>query len=179
MEGHLGPPAWPSHAGPGLKGRISLVTIPSRNREGRGGAQVNTIKAANFAHFNDLALLHLASWPQKRTCCALALPRSSFGEPSHEVLRRHYLPISCQETQASPDTMGLGSCCVLVKSPPGVHDVNYILLTLFLRRCGFLLGVLRGRHDNPEIEPINPEVQCSLKFFFIMDCQAWPRSDVS
>ncbi|CAE7440744.1 kmo [Symbiodinium sp. CCMP2456] len=66
---------------------------------------VNTIKAANFAHFNDLALLHL-------------------------VLRRHYLPISCQETQEF--TMSITS----------------------FSRC-FCEDV----------------VQCSLKFFFIMDCQ--------
>ncbi|CAE7245669.1 kmo [Symbiodinium pilosum] len=66
---------------------------------------VNTIKAANFAHFNDLALLHL-------------------------VLRRHYLPISCQETQ------------------------EFTLSITSFSRC-FCEDV----------------VQCSLKFFFIMDCQ--------
>mmetsp|Transcript_41834 Transcript_41834/g.97405 ORF Transcript_41834/g.97405 Transcript_41834/m.97405 type:complete len:193 (-) Transcript_41834:99-677(-) len=66
---------------------------------------VNTIKAANFAHFNDLSLLHL-------------------------VLRRHYLPITCQETQ------------------------EFTLSITSFSRC-FCEDV----------------VQCSLKFFFIMDCQ--------
>eukprot|EP00437_Effrenium_voratum_P046243 CAMPEP_0181523578 /NCGR_PEP_ID=MMETSP1110-20121109/67973_1 /TAXON_ID=174948 /ORGANISM="Symbiodinium sp., Strain CCMP421" /LENGTH=348 /DNA_ID=CAMNT_0023654253 /DNA_START=18 /DNA_END=1060 /DNA_ORIENTATION=- len=66
---------------------------------------VNTIKAANFAHLNDLSLLHL-------------------------VLRRHYVPISCQETQ------------------------EFTLSIASFSRC-FCEDV----------------VQCSLKFFFIMDCE--------
>lgn len=66
---------------------------------------VNTIKAANFAHLNDLSLLHL-------------------------VLRRHYVPISCQETQEFTISIASFSRCFC-------EDV----------------------------------VQCSLKFFFIMDCQ--------
>eukprot|EP00435_Cladocopium_sp_Y103_P036423 s161_g9.t1 len=65
---------------------------------------VNTIKAANFAHLNDLSLLHL-------------------------VLRRHYVPISCQETQ------------------------EFTISIASFSRC------------------FCEDVQCSLKFFFIMDCQ--------
>eukprot|EP00931_Biecheleriopsis_adriatica_P090506 TRINITY_DN64485_c0_g1_i1.p1 TRINITY_DN64485_c0_g1~~TRINITY_DN64485_c0_g1_i1.p1 ORF type:complete len:365 (+),score=75.60 TRINITY_DN64485_c0_g1_i1:58-1152(+) len=66
---------------------------------------VNTIKAANFAHFSDLSLLHA-------------------------VLRRLYLPMSCQETQ------------------------EFTLSITSFSRC-FCEDV----------------VQCSLKFFFLMDCE--------
>eukprot|EP00438_Fugacium_kawagutii_P011512 Skav228311 [mRNA] locus=scaffold4453:58776:75468:+ [translate_table: standard] len=69
---------------------------------------VNTIKAANFAHLNDLSLLHL-------------------------VLRRHYVPISCQEMQEFTISIASFSRCFC-------EDV----------------------------------VQCSLKFFFIMDCEVNP-----
>ena len=54
-------------------------TCPCPIWAGASSGQVNTLKAANFAHLNDLALLHL-------------------------VLRRHYVPISCQETQAPGKT---------------------------------------------------------------------------
>lgn len=77
---------------------------PQDLRLGRA-TPVNTIKAANFAHLNDLSLLHL-------------------------VLRRHYVPISCQETQEFTISIASFSRCFC-------EDV----------------------------------VQCSLKFFFIMDCE--------
>ncbi|CAE8698954.1 unnamed protein product, partial [Polarella glacialis] len=66
---------------------------------------VNTLKAANFAHLSDFTLLHA-------------------------VLRRLYIPMSCQETQ------------------------EFTLSITSFSRC-FCEDV----------------VQCSLKFFFLMDCE--------
>lgn len=66
---------------------------------------VNAIKAANFAHVSDLALIHA-------------------------VLKRLYIPMSCQESQ------------------------EFVLSVTSFSRC-FCEDV----------------VQCSLKFFFLMDCE--------
>ncbi|CAL1132771.1 unnamed protein product [Cladocopium goreaui] len=107
------PTAWPglsrSSIGPRHTSRKHPVTSKGLAKQSicdcSPTSEVNTIKAANFAHLNDLSLLHL-------------------------VLRRHYVPISCQETQEFTISIASFSRCFC-------EDV----------------------------------VQCSLKFFFIMDCQ--------
>jgi len=90
-----------------------LAALPPGGREDEEHAElrgdrvvpVNTVKAANFAHFCDFAMLH-------------------------GVITRLYVPMSCQETQ------------------------EFTLSITSFSRC-FCEDV----------------VQCSLKFFFLMDCE--------
>ena len=124
----------------------------------RPGPEVNTIKAANFAHFNDLALLHLASRPERRTFSFFAGSSAASGESksSDEVLRRHYLPISCQETQASTPEVRV---CGEISHPKmrsrssrcQLHPSHAVFAKMWLPARS--ASQTSCRNGNPEIEP--------------------------